>query len=64
MLKYFAIVTKVTIIKRKREAALTNKRTTCQVYQSEKIQMTRLENINLSDGSAANATEGWLLALP
>lgn len=35
----------------------------CQVYQSEKIQITRLENINLSDRSAANATEGWLLAL-
>lgn len=63
MLKYFATVTKVTIIKRKK-ATFTNKRTTCQVYQSEKVQMTRLENINLSDGSAASATEGWLLALP
>lgn len=63
LLKYFAIVTKVTIMKRKRKATLTNKRTMCQVYQSEKIQMSRLENINLSDGSAANAPEGWLLAL-
>lgn len=43
LLRCFAVVTKVSVIMRKREATFTDRRTAGQVNQSEIIQMTRLD---------------------